>query len=906
MNPTEELKRLEAKVPWKKWGPYLSERAWGTVREDYSSNGDAWDYFPHDMARSRAYRWNEDGLAGICDDQQFLCFALALWNGNDSILKERLFGLTNGQGNHGEDVKEYYYYLDSTPTHSYMKMLYKYPHAAYPYDELLTENARRTVYDPEYELVDTGVFNDNRYFDVWVEYAKNTPEDMLIRINVTNRGTEAATCHVLPSLWFRNTWSWGYENGPRGDVNGKPKMSMAGKNGNASGAVLVEHPALGKYYLFAEEASEWLFTNNETNTKRLFGVENPTPYVKDAFHRYVVQGEHTAVNPQQVGTKACALFALNLEAGETQTIRLRLANSDQKKPFSDFDKVVENRLAEADEYYQQIQNSQLNEDEKRIQRQGFAGMLWGKQIYYYNVPQWLNGDPGQPQPPPERQNGRNHTWKNIDNFDIISMPDKWEYPWFASWDWAFHCWPISLVDPEFSKHQLRLIVDHRFSNERQIPAYEWNFGDLNPPVVVWATWRIYKIEAKQFGKKDRAFLEEMFQKLDQNFNWWYEYVDDENRNLFEGGFMGLDNISVFDRSHLPVANAHIDQSDSTAWMGLYSLTMMQMALELAETTPSYQKKAITYLKHFYKIIGAMNNRGGKDFGLWDEKDGIYYDVLHFDNGDHQVLPVRSLVGLMPLFVVEVLDEKRLSRLSDFKTKLEKIISENLHHVKKDAMANPTVLLTSGGATRRLLAAVNKDRLQSLLNYISDETEFLSPFGIRSVSKFHQDAPYTYWVDNKAYTVNYEPAESQSDLFGGNSNWRGPIWFPINFLLIESLQKFGFYYGDSLTVEFPKGSGKQMPLSEVAKELSARLIRIFTRDGKGQRPVFGGTQLFQTEPNWKDYIFFYEYFHGENGAGLGASHQTGWTGLVIKLLQQVGKKAPTTEKKVAKKKEKVSA
>ncbi len=879
---SEEYKRLKSDKNWKKWGPYLSERAWGTVREDYSGGGDAWNYFSHDASRSRVYRWNEDGLAGICDDKQYVCLALSLWNHHDPILKERMFGLTNGEGNHGEDVKEYFFYLDNTPTHSYMKMLYKYPHFAYPYEDIVRVNGGRGYYDFEYELLDTGIFNDNNYFDVEVEYAKADVDDILVRISVTNRGDSEAECSVSPNIWFRNTWKWGYDHGPRGDVDGKPLARLSRRN-EAFSETTLQHPVLGTYYFYSEGRADMLFTDNETNNRRLFNSENDSPYVKDAFHEYIVNKNHSSVNPDKQGTKAAALYQFSIAGGETKIIKLRMCQDSLESPFSVFDQVFADRIREADDYYYEIQAPGMSPDKKNIQRQGFAGMLWSKQLYYYNIEQWLSGDPGQPPPPGERERRRNSTWKNMDAFDIISMPDKWEYPWFATWDWAFHCWPFSLIDPDFAKDQLRLIISAQYTKLDQIPAYEWNFDDLNPPVLVWAAWRIYKIEGRQFDTLDKDFLEEIFQKLELNFSWWYTHEGADHNGLFQGGFMGLDNISIFDRSELEVEGARLDQSDTTSWMGLYSLTMARMALELAADNSEYEDRAMAYLGHFFEIMQAMNNRGGEGEGLWDEEDGIFYDTLHYENGYRKRLKVRSLVGLMPLLPVEVIDEEELDRFPRVRRHLERLIEENAPVLPK--IADPRLLLFSGGKTRRLLAALNRERLISLVQYIADEKEFLSAYGIRSVSRYHHEHPYDYGDGDPEHILRYVPAESDSGLFGGNSNWRGPIWFPINFLIIESLQKFGYYYGEQLKVEFPKGSGDYRALDEIAADLSRRLVSIFEKDEEGRRPVYGGIVPFQTDPYWRDLILFYEYFHGDNGAGLGASHQTGWTGLVLKLIQQ---------------------
>jgi len=883
MQETVEYQRLldhrEWRANWRHWGPYLSERAWGTVREDYSATGQAWDYFPHDHARSRAYRWNEDGLAGISDRHQYLCFALALWNERDSILKERLFGLSGSQGNHGEDVKEYYFYLDNTPTHSYMKMRYKYPQAAFPYRELVEENARRGPDAPEYELLDTGVFEGDRYFDVDVEYAKAGQDDLLIRIRVTNLGPDAAPCHVLPTLWFRNTWRWGYENGPMGDVPGKPHLRR--REGNDS-AVEAQHPALGAYYLYADDVETWLFTENETHNHRLFGTENQTPYVKDAFHRYVIHGDETAVNPAGEGTKAAGVYRLDIAPGETRTLRLRLADAAHEAPFAAFDAVFSQRMAEADAFYGAVQPAALCEDERRIQRQAFAGMLWTKQLYYYDVPQWLRGDPGQPKPPASRQQGRNHNWKHLNNFDVISMPDKWEYPWYASWDLAFHTLPLVLIDPDYAKRQLVLMTREWYMHPNgQLPAYEWAFGDVNPPVHPWAAWRVYKIDAARSGTPDRAFLEGIFHKLLLNFTWWVNRKDVEGRNIFQGGFLGLDNISVFDRSRTLPTGGHIDQSDGTAWMGFFSLAMLKIALELAKDNPIYQDTATKFFEHFLRIAHAMTNCGGQNIPLWDGEDGFFYDNLHLPGGRIIPLKVRSLVGLLPLIAVETLEPEILEEMPDFNRRMHWFI-EN----RPDISGNMADVGQEGAEDRHLVAILTRERLISVLRYMLDENEFLSPYGIRSVSKYHQDHPYSFQVQGEEFTVKYEPAESRSGLFGGNSNWRGPIWFPINFLIIEALQRFHHFYGDDLKVECPTGSGNEVTLAEVATELSRRLISIFRREN-GRRPLYGGTTRFQDDPHWRDLLLFFEYFHGDNGAGLGANHQTGWTGLIAKLLQQSG-------------------
>jgi hypothetical protein len=895
---------------WKNWGPYLSERAWGTVREDYSEHGTAWEYFPHDHARSRAYRWNEDGLAGISDRGQYLCFALALWNGRDSILKERLFGLSGSEGNHGEDVKEYYFYLDSTPTHSYMKMLYKYPQAAFPYADLVAENRRRGRTGFEYELLDTGVFEDDRYFDVFVEYAKAGENDILARITVANRGPEPAACHVLPTLWFRNTWSWGYAAGPMGDVPGKPVLRQAGGPPGAL-AVLASHPAAGDYMLYAEGADALQFTENETNTARLWGVPNRTVYVKDAFHRYLIQGETEAVNPAGEGTKTAALYRLEVPAGGSASIRLRLTSQQTHRPFSDFETIFARRQAEADEFYSVVhksglpaparpgsrqraggaqapwpawrsQDGQVSEDQRRVQRQALAGMLWSKQFYYFDVEQWLEGDPAMA-PPAARKAGRNRDWVHLNNFDVISMPDKWEYPWYAAWDLALHCIPLAMVDPDFAKRQLVLMTREWYMHPNgQLPAYEWAFGDVNPPVHAWAALRVYQIDAALNGGPDQSFLEGVFHKLLLNFTWWVNRKDHDGNNVFQGGFLGLDNISLFDRSDGLPAGGHIDQSDGTAWMGFFSLEMMRIALELAVANPVYQDLATKFFEHFLSIATAMTSAGHAGHALWDEEDGFFYDTLHLPGGRVLPLRVRSLVGLIPLLAAEVLLPDMLERMPDFARRTHWFL-ENRPHLS----GNIASFHTPGQDRCYLASIVTPERLVRVLRYMLDEDEFLSPYGIRSLSKHHQANPVSLTVGGGSFSIGYEPAESQSGLFGGNSNWRGPVWFPINFLLIEALRRAYRYYGDTLKVECPTGSGQMMTLTEVAGELGQRLARLFLRNRQGERPVYGGLHKFQDDPHWRDYILFYEYFHGDNGAGLGASHQTGWTGLVAWLIQEAG-------------------
>ncbi len=883
MNQTAEHQRLDAYrerlTNWKKWGPYLSERAWGTVREDYSAGGDAWNYFPHDHARSRVYRWNEDGLAGICDRNQYLCFALALWNGQDAILKERLFGLTGPEGNHGEDVKEYYFYLDSTPTHSYMKMLYKYPQTTFPYADLVNENRQRGYQDFEYELLDTGIFNENRYFDVLIEYAKAAEDDILIQITVTNRGPDTAPCHILPTLWFRNTWSWGYPTGPMHDVDGKPMIRRL----NSTSAVEATHPAAGTHYLYADGSPDFIFTENETNRSRLYNVPNPTPYVKDSFHRYIVNGDTAAINPNNQGTKAAAVYKMNIAPGESVTVRLRLSKSARSTSFQNFESIFALRQVEADDFYTAVQNPHLSEDERRVQRQAFAGMLWSKQLYYYDIEQWLKGDPGAPPPPASRWEGRNSQWDHLNNFDVISMPDKWEYPWYAGWDLAFHCLPLVLVDGDFAKRQLELLTREWYMHPNgQLPAYEWAFSDANPPVHAWATWRTYKIDAKQSGASDRSFLEGIFHKLLLNFTWWVNRKDVEGNDVFQGGFLGLDNISIFDRSSALPTGGRIDQSDGTAWMGFYSLEMMKMALELAREDPIYQDVATKFFEHFLRIARAMSEMSRRGYSLWDEEDGFFYDLLHLPDDRVVPLKVRSLVGLMPLLAVETIEPELLASMPVFNRRLNWFVSNRAH-----LSGNMASVEVPGVGKRRLISIVTRERLMRVLGYMLDENEFLSEYGIRSVSRYHEAHPYTFNIDGAAFSLSYQPAESESGLFGGNSNWRGPVWLPINYLLIEALQRFYHYYGDTLQVEFPTGSGNLMNLWDVSIELSKRLTRLFLRDSEGKRPIYGGLQMFQNDPHWRDLILFNEYFHGDNGAGLGASHQTGWTGLVSKLIQQSG-------------------
>jgi mannosylglycerate hydrolase MGH1-like protein len=875
----EELRLQEDrahKVNWKRWGPYLSERQWGTVREDYSAHGTAWEYLPHDHAHSRAYRWGEDGIGGLCDRHQYICFALALWNGKDPILKERLFGLTGNEGNHGEDVKEYYYYLDSTPTHSYMRFLYKYPQREFPYARLVEENRRRGKRDLEFELINTGIFDDNRYFDVFVEYAKAGPEDILIRIDAINRGPQPAELHLLPTVWFRNTWSWGLDER-------KPKLRRDPSAEVA--AIKLDHYYYGSRWFYCEGNPSLLFTENETNNHRLFDSENSAAYVKDGINDFIIHGVKTAVNPNDYGTKAAAHYVASVPAGETLTVRLRLspaAPAGAQILDGTFDQQIAQRRDEADEFYRSVVPEDIALDRQNVMRQALAGLLWSKQFYHYDLNRWLKGDPAGPQPPAERLNGRNHEWRHLYNADVISMPDKWEYPWYAAWDLAFHCIALALVDSDFAKEQLLLITREWYMHPNgQLPAYEWAFGDVNPPVHAWAAWRVYKVELKRRGEGDRKFLERIFQKLLLNFTWWVNRKDAEGLNVFQGGFLGLDNIGVFDRSRPLPTGGHIEQSDATSWMGMYCLNMLIIALELARENSAYEDVASKFFEHFVYICEAMNNLGGQNIELWDRQDGFYYDILRRDNGQSMRLKVRSMVGLIPLFAVETLDPAIVDKLHGFKRRMQWFIENRprlSEHIETEA--------TDEGP-RRFLSLVNRHRLKRVLGYMLDENEFLSPYGIRAISRYHLEHPYKLPVNGTEYRVDYEPAESSTGLFGGNSNWRGPIWFPVNYLLIESLQKFHFFLGDNYKVECPTGSGTSANLWQVAGEISQRLTRIFLRDESGRRPVFGGTEEFQNDPYWHDLIPFHEYFHGDNGAGIGASHQTGWTALVAKLIQQYG-------------------
>jgi hypothetical protein len=851
---------------WRRWGPYLSERSWGNPREDYSPDGKAWEYFTYDQARSRAYRWTEDGIAGICDNHQRLCFAFAFWNGVDSILKERLFGVSGPQGNHGEDVKEYYYYLDSTPTHSYMKMLYKYPQARFPYADLLATNAKRPRTAPEYELIDTGIFDDNRYFDIFIEYAKNDVDDILVRATIINRASSPATLHLLPTVWFRNTWSWGY---------GTPRPELSRLDTHSIG---IREQSLGQFKLWLEDAPPLLFTENESNTLKLWNWKGTQTYSKDAFHRYLIEDQRQAVNPDETGTKACGVYRLELDSCASKVLHFRLSSG--ATPAPDFHQVFLDRMEEADDFYSFTPLS-LSDDGRMVQRQAFAGLLWNKQFYHYVVEQWLKGDPAMPAPPAERLSGRNRTWIHVYNDDVLSMPDKWEYPWFAAWDLAFHTIPLAMVDPDYAKQQLSLLLREWYQSPNgQLPAYEWEFSDVNPPVHPWACWRVFQIDAKVSGQADVEFLESAFHKLLMNFTWWVNRKDSQGNNIFEGGFLGLDNIGVFDRSKPLPTGGFLEQADGTAWMGMFCLTMLRIAIELTLHDRSYEDIASKFFEHFLYIASAMNQLGGS--GLWDEEDGFYYDRLRLPDGRKIPMRLRSLVGLIPLFAVTTLDAAALDRMPGFKRRMTWFIKH-----RPDLCLNIASITRPGQEERTLLSLVQPSRLERVLGIMLDEDEFLSPHGIRGVSRYHKDHPFILLADGQQYSVDYEPAESATNLFGGNSNWRGPVWFPVNYLMIESLQRFHHYFGEGLRVEFPTRSGVKMNLSDVACELSRRLSRLFLRDAQGRRPVFGGAEKFQTDPHFRDHILFYEYFNGDNGAGLGASHQTGWTALVAKLLQQSG-------------------
>jgi hypothetical protein len=880
-----ERKRLEeareGKVLWKKWGPYLSERQWGTVREDYSEGGDAWNFFTHDHARSRAYRWGEDGIAGISDDKQHLCFSLALWNGKDAILKERLFGLTNSQGNHGEDVKEYYFYLDSTPTHSYMKYLYKYPQAAFPYEDLIKTNGKRTRGEMEYELLDTGIFNDERYFDVYVEYAKSGAEDILVKITAYNRGPEAAELHLLPTLWFRNDWATWITESNR--AAGKPDLSQI-KAAAGTSAAKAKHSLLGEFVLSCEGEVPLLFTENTTNYERLFpGQPSVSPYVKDGINDFVVQGRKEAVNPKKTGTKVAAHYRHTIGSGQSATVRLRLTSKGGAVPFGpEFDAIFASRIEEADEFYRSVTPPSISPDAANVMRQAISGMLWSKQFFFFDGDSWLEEHNSHPLHHGYR-NSRNSEWFHMVNQDIISMPDKWEYPWYAAWDLAFHTLPISIVDPDFAKEQMDLMLRAVYLHPSgQMPAYEWNFSDVNPPVHAWATLFLHRTEQAMRGETDVEFLKSSFNKLILNFTWWVNRKDRFGKNVFEGGFLGLDNIGVFDRSAPLPTGGHLEQADGTAWMALFSQNMLELAFEISVHDPTYQDMVVKFAEHFYYIAAAMN-RPGQD-GMWDDEDGFYYDILRLPDGNATRLKVRSMVGLLPLCAATVVEKGQRERVP----RAMEQITERLRRMPElRETIHPTGPGHFGVADRGVMALVNPDRLRRILTKMLDENEFLGPYGIRSLSKFHEQHPYVFHVNGQEHRVDYLPAESNTGMFGGNSNWRGPVWMPVNALIIRALLNFYLYYGDNFKIECPTGSGKMMNLFEVSKEIADRLSRIFLRDDRGMRPVYGGTEKFQSDPHWRDHILFYEYFHGDNGAGLGASHQTGWTGLVAKMIQLYG-------------------
>ncbi len=874
-NQTAEVRRLaenrDRTAYWRRWGTYLSERQWGTVREDYSEDGEAWDSFSHQDALYRAYRWGEDGICGWCDNHQRLCFAATFWNEKDPILKERLFGVTGKQGNHGEDVKEYYFYLDNLPSHAYAKALYRYSQKAYPYAELVQESQKRDRTQSEYELHETGLFEDRTYFDIQIEYAKRTEEDILIQYTITNQAQTTETLHILPTLWFRNDWSWDNETP-------KPEIKKVDTH-----LIAANHYDLGQRWLYFENANELLFTENETNKQHLYGVENDSDYTKDGFNAYVVNGNKKAVNPEMIGTKAAPHYILKIQPGESQTIRLRLCDDPEiKDPFGEeFEQVYRQRKQETCAFYKAVAPFDMKSDWQTIQRQAFAGLLWNKQHYLYILDRWLSGDPNQPEPPESHKNGRNSDWVHVFCEDVLSMADSWEYPWFAVWDLAFHTIPLALIDPDFAKQQLDLFTREWYLNPNgQLPAYEWNFNDVNPPVHAWAALRVYKIEKKMYGRRDRQFLERVFQKLLLTFTWWVNRKDEDGNNVFQGGFLGLDNIGIFDRSSDPPTGGYIEQSDGTSWMAMFCLNMLSIALELALENPVYEDIASKFFEHFLYIVDAMNHFGSEGTQLWDDEDGFYYDVLHLPDGENVRLKVRSIVGLIPLFAVAVINPETIEKLPNFEKRVQWFL-EN----RPDLSSNIACMESCGVESRRLLAIPGQEKLKKILAKMLDESEFFSPYGIRSVSRYHKDHPYTYKTDGKTYRVQYEPAESSSPMFGGNSNWRGPLWFPINFLIVESLQEYFYYWGDQCQIECPTGSGRFVNLWDVACDIEHRLISLFSLNDKGQRPVYGEAEPFQQYSDWQDKILFYEYFHGDNGAGLGASHQTGWTGLVAKLILQ---------------------
>ena len=860
----ERLKNIE----WKKWGPYISERQWGTVREDYSADGDAWHYTTHDMARSKAWRWGEEGIAGICDDQQLLCLSIALWNKKDPILKERLFGRTGFEGNHGEDVKELYYYLDAIPSHAYMKMLYKYPQQEFPYNWLIQENARRTKESPEFELIDTGIFNDDRYFDVFIEYAKVDTDDILIKITVHNHGSEKAALNILPTVWFRNTWMWGYDDY-------KPNMFASSKD-----IIEIQHQEFGQYRMYCENCNDLLFCDNETNNLKLYNYNDGKKFYKDGINDYIIHQSQT-IDPDRGGTKGAANYDISIESNQSTIIRLRLCKTQNDKPFDDFEHIFKQRIEEANTFFDELQKDISSDDAKSVQRQAFAGLLWSKQFYYYRIDQWLKGDPSQPAPPSQRLQGRNKEWKHLNNADIISMPDKWEYPWYAAWDLAFHCISLSLIDPAFAKQQLTTLTREWYMHPNgQLPAYEWSFSDVNPPVHAWSTYRVYEIDKKNNnGNGDVQFLETIFHKLLMNFTWWVNRKDMEGNNIFEGGFLGMDNIGLFDRNSKLPDGGYLEQSDGTSWVAMYSLNMMRIALELAQTNPVYLDMANKFFEHFLYIADAMETMGENCSGLWDDEDEFYYDSLKLPDGNRIKLKIRSMVGLIPLFAVEVLDDELLQSQKEFADRLRWFL-EN----RPDLAKLVSNWHDKGAGEKHLLSLLRGHRMKRILYRMLDETEFLGEYGIRAVSKYHEQHPYQLNIDGNILSVQYTPGESTTALFGGNSNWRGPIWMPPNYLIIESLQRFHHYYGDDFKVEYPTNSGEYFSLNDIATELSRRLMALFLRNNKGRRPVFGDNDKLQYDPDFNNYLQFYEYFHGDNGRGIGASHQTGWTALIAKLIQ----------------------
>ncbi|MBV8326310.1 glucosidase [Chryseobacterium sp.] len=856
-------------ISWKKWGPYVSNREWGLVREDYSENGDAWNYTSHDTAEAKTYRWGEEGIGGICDDLQRLVFSVGFWNKKDRMVKERFFGLTNGQGNHGEDVKEYFYYLDSTPTHSYMKMLYKYPQNTFPYEDLLKTNSERNKAEPEYELIDTGIFDHNEYFDIFIEYAKESQNDILVRLTVINKSENEAPLVILPTLWFRNTWNWGYDDY-------KPQLLTAQKKDQ----IQVNHKDLEIRNIYAKQSSEILFCDNETNNKKLYQSPDKSEYCKDGINDFIVNGNQEAVNPDKKGTKASFLIDENFKAKETKIFEFRISDKELKEPFNDFDTILDQRLQEADAFYADIQKGIQSEDEKLIQRQAFAGMLWNKMFYHYNVEKWLKGDPAELRPPKYREKIRNYDWKHLNNEHIISMPDKWEYPWYATWDLAFHTISFSMIDPDFAKHQLKLFLFEWYMHPNgQLPAYEWNFSDVNPPVHAWAVFRVFKIDEYLREKPDLEFLESAFQKLLMNFTWWVNKKDSNGNNIFEGGFLGLDNIGVFDRNSVLPNGEQLEQSDGTSWMAMFALNMMRIALELALYNNVYEEMAMKFFEHFLSIANSLDNMGDENFSLWDEEDEFFYDAIASSDGTHMYLRLRTIVGLIPMFAVEVIDDEMIENLPNFKKRMKWVLDN-----KPELASLVSRWEVKGQDSKHLLSLLRGHRLKRLLNRMLNPDEFLSDYGIRALSKEYEQNPYTLNLNETDYCVKYTPAESDSGLFGGNSNWRGPVWFPINFLIIESLQRFFFYYSPDFLVEYPTGSGNYSNLDQIADALSKRLSKIFLKDENGKRPVHGQYERFQTDPDFKDYILFYEYFHGDNGRGVGASHQTGWTGLIAKILQ----------------------